>query len=35
MPHAVLVVEDEAVLSRNLQRYLQRQGLEVRAAGTP
>ncbi|MBP0445387.1 sigma-54-dependent Fis family transcriptional regulator [Roseomonas sp. SSH11] len=34
MSQAVLVVEDEAVLARNLQRYLQRQGLEVRSAGT-
>ncbi|MCR0982706.1 sigma-54-dependent transcriptional regulator [Roseomonas populi] len=34
MPQAVLLVEDELILARNLQRYLQRQGLEVRSAST-
>jgi two-component system response regulator AtoC len=35
MPHgAILVVEDEEVLARNIQRYLQREGFEVRIAPT-
>lgn len=33
MAQAVLIVEDEAVLAKNLQRYLQREGCEVRLAG--
>ena len=31
---AVLIIEDEGVLAKNIQRYLQREGFEVRAAGT-
>ena len=34
MPHGVLLIEDEAVLARNIQRYLQREGFELRHAAT-
>ena len=34
MTHGVLLVEDEATLARNIQRYLQREEFEVRIAGT-
>jgi DNA-binding NtrC family response regulator len=34
MSQTVLVVEDEATLARNIQRYLQREDYEVRIAGT-
>ncbi len=34
MPQAILLIEDEAVLARNIERYLQREGFELRAAGT-
>ncbi|MFO1205349.1 MAG: sigma-54 dependent transcriptional regulator [Burkholderiales bacterium] len=34
MAHGILIVEDEQTLARNLQRYLEREGFEVRAVGT-
>jgi DNA-binding NtrC family response regulator len=34
MGHGILLVEDEATLARNIQRYLEREGFEVRIAGT-
>ncbi|HYZ34488.1 MAG TPA: sigma-54 dependent transcriptional regulator [Crenalkalicoccus sp.] len=34
MAHGVLLVEDEGVLARNIQRYLQREEFEVHIAGT-
>jgi DNA-binding NtrC family response regulator len=34
MPHGILIVEDEPTLARNLQRYFEREGFEVRAVGT-
>ena len=34
MSHGVLLVEDEATLARNIQRYLHREEFEVRIAGT-
>jgi DNA-binding NtrC family response regulator len=34
MGHAVLLVDDEATLARNVQRYLERDGFEVHVAGT-
>jgi DNA-binding NtrC family response regulator len=34
MAHGILLVEDEATLARNIERYLQREGFEVRIAGT-
>ncbi len=34
MAHGILVIEDEATLAKNIQRYLQREGFETRVAGT-
>jgi two-component system, NtrC family, response regulator AtoC len=34
MPHAVLIIEDEATLAKNMKTYLQRQGYEVEAVAT-
>src|SRR6266568_3369178 len=34
MPNAVLIIEDEATLAKNLTQYLLRHGLDVRAAGS-
>jgi DNA-binding response OmpR family regulator len=34
MPSAILIVEDEATLVRNIQLYLQRSGYEAEAAGS-
>jgi two-component system response regulator AtoC len=34
MGHGILLVEDEVTLARNIQRYLEREGFEVRIAGT-
>ncbi|MBX9702190.1 MAG: sigma-54 dependent transcriptional regulator [Acetobacteraceae bacterium] len=34
MTHGVLLIEDEATLARNIQRYLQREEFDVRVAGT-
>jgi DNA-binding NtrC family response regulator len=34
MPHAVLIIEDEATLARNMKIYLQRNGYDVEAVGT-
>jgi DNA-binding NtrC family response regulator len=34
MSHGVLLVEDEATLARNIQRFLEREEYEVRVAGT-
>ena len=34
MPHAVLIIEDEALLAKNLKTYLERQGYEAAIAGT-
>jgi DNA-binding NtrC family response regulator len=31
MPHAVLIVEDEVILAKNLTKYLEREGFEVKA----
>ncbi len=32
MDHAILIIEDEAVLAKNMRTYLERQGCEVRCA---
>ena len=34
MTHAVLIVDDEATLARNLAAYLERNGFDVRVAGS-
>jgi two-component system, NtrC family, response regulator AtoC len=34
MNHAILIIEDEAVLAKNMRTYLERQGCEVRCAAT-
>jgi len=34
MPYGVLVIEDEATLAKNVRRYLERHGYDVRVAGT-
>jgi two-component system, NtrC family, response regulator AtoC len=34
MPHAVLIIEDETTLARNMKAYLQRYGYDVEAAAT-
>ena len=34
MAHSVLLVEDEATLAKNIERFLQREGFAVRAAAT-
>lgn len=34
MANAILIIEDEPILTKNIQKYLQNQGYEVRAAGT-
>jgi DNA-binding NtrC family response regulator len=34
MSHAILVIEDETTLAKNMQRYLERHHYEVRIAGT-
>jgi two-component system, NtrC family, response regulator AtoC len=34
MANAILIIEDEPILTKNIQRYLQNQGYEVRSAGT-
>jgi two-component system response regulator AtoC len=32
MKHAVLIIDDEGILARNIMQYLDRQGFEVRTA---
>ena len=34
MPHAVLIIDDEATLAKNMKTYLERYGYLVAAAGT-
>jgi two-component system, NtrC family, response regulator AtoC len=34
MPHAVLIIEDEPTLARNMRSYLERQGYAVTAVAT-
>jgi DNA-binding response OmpR family regulator len=34
MAHAILIVEDEATLARNIKTYLQRNGFEAETADT-
>ena len=34
MAHAVLIIEDEAVLAKNIRLYLERSGIEARTAGS-
>jgi len=34
MSRAVLIIEDEAILAKNITRYLEREGFEAKAAGT-
>jgi len=34
MDNAILIIEDEAVLAKNMRTYLERQGCEVRCAGS-
>ncbi|HEX6828401.1 MAG TPA: response regulator [Burkholderiales bacterium] len=34
MSHAILIVEDETILAKNLTKYLQREGFEVAAVAS-